>query len=233
MFESPGGRSNVPSGRLRSAFIAAGMGLALLCTLLGTTGCDRQAAHLREVETQTGFPKGLLNTIADRGDNLRQLEGFDAEGGPTKAPGVTIDVSSERAPQTARRLQESMPPDYLAYVSERNFGLGGAPDQVSVLKVSEPWDALRVMGTNGWNYDIGPEDIIARLVEWDQRFGLTLRGAGFDWLEAGFKRAPDDMREFGEEVYEFCPDVVEQGTGTVEALSVEMTRTNSVYLWWD
>ena len=38
---------------------------------------------------------------------------------------------------------------------------------------------------------------------------------------------------FAREVYAFCPDVVDQGTETVEALAAEMKQENTVYLWWD
>jgi hypothetical protein len=41
------------------------------------------------------------------------------------------------------------------------------------------------------------------------------------------------MVAFAREVYAFCPDVVDQGTGAVEALAAEMSRTNTLYLWWD
>jgi hypothetical protein len=101
------------------------------------------------------------------------------------------------------------------------------------MKASSPYDVLKVMGTNGWNYDISPEMVVARMQEWDNRFGLVLHGAGFDWFEASFRRQPANMLEFAKEVYEFCPDVVDQGTGTVEALAAEMKRTNIVFLWWD
>ena len=75
--------------------------------------------------------------------------------------------------------------------------------------------------------------ILARAKKWDARFGLVLRGAGFDWLEAEFVRPPKDMLELAKEVYEFCPDVVDQGTETVKVLATEMKRTSAVYLWWD
>jgi len=35
------------------------------------------------------------------------------------------------------------------------------------------------------------------------------------------------------ELYDFCPDIVDQGTGTMEALKLEITRTRELYLWWD
>jgi len=41
------------------------------------------------------------------------------------------------------------------------------------------------------------------------------------------------MRAFAEEVYQFCPDVVDQGAGSIDALAEEMKRTNALFLWWD
>jgi hypothetical protein len=31
----------------------------------------------------------------------------------------------------------------------------------------------------------------------------------------------------------FCPDIVTQGTGTVEALARELRRSSQLYCWWD
>ena len=69
--------------------------------------------------------------------------------------------------------------------------------------------------------------------EWDASYGLVFRGIAFDWVEAEFKKQPEDMLGFAQEVYKFCPDVVDQGTETVPALAAEMKRTNTLYLWWD
>jgi len=73
----------------------------------------------------------------------------------------------------------------------------------------------------------------AQLKTWDSAYGLRFRGVGFDWVEAEFTRQPSDMMSFAKQVYKFCPDVVDQGAGTVEKLAAEMARTNALYLWWD
>lgn len=62
---------------------------------------------------------------------------------------------------------------------------------------------------------------------------MEIVGAGGDWIEAEFVNQPKHMQVFAEEVYEFCPDVVDQGTDTVEALAEEMQETNLLFLWWD
>jgi hypothetical protein len=213
------------------------IGWMSVLVLFGFAGCGKPEMELDSnglnLAGQVGIAEAFLAHVKAEGGSVRQLEGMDEEGNPIKALGVTIDVPEDQAPAAVRRLQAAAPSGWLAFISERNFGALGQPDHVSVLKASELSDVLKAMGTNGWNYDISPAMVIKRVKQWDERFGLVLRGAGFDWFEAEFLRPPEDMLQFAHEVYAFCPDVVEQGTETVEALAAEMKRLNLVYLWWD
>lgn len=34
-------------------------------------------------------------------------------------------------------------------------------------------------------------------------------------------------------MYEFCPDIVEQGTESIEELVEEIKKTKKLFLWWD
>jgi hypothetical protein len=209
----------------------------LASLVLTCAGCTPGQEGLSEKEQALAaaleISEELMLEAKRSGENLRQLEGVDADGNTVLAAGVTIDVARAKALPAVRRLQRKAGVGYFAFISEENFGIKGAPDQVSLLKASDPYDMLRTMGTNGWNYHISPDMVIARLKEWDARFGITLHGVGFDWLEFQFKHRPESMLEYAQEVYRFCPDIVEQGTGTVEALAREMRRTNMVFLWWD
>jgi hypothetical protein len=141
--------------------------------------------------------------------------------------GLCIDVPMERTAGLRERLAQVAGPK----VSVRGYGIEA--DQIAVLRSEEPFAAIQLMGSHGGNYNIWPEDIIARFTVWDDRFGLLLTGAGDDWVEAAFKRQPADMLAFAKEVYAFCPDVVEQGTETLSVLAKEMAASNHVFLWWD
>lgn len=193
------------------------------------------------LQTKSGFdsvndmdiPADFLEEIRASGKNLRPLVGRDSNGEAVPAQGVTIDVAQKRAASTVRKLQVLAPAGWMVFESERHFGIGNRSDHVSILKADNLFQVVEVMGTNGWNYDISSSMLIERLRKWDERYGLTLRGAGFDWFEASFKKKPVKMLKFAQEVYEFCPDVVDQGAGTVEALEKEMKGSNTLYLWWD
>jgi len=98
---------------------------------------------------------------------------------------------------------------------------------------SDPYQLMEFAETNGANYDIETSHIIDRYKKWDSEFGIIPIGIGFDFCECQIKNKSLDFKKLADEVYEFCPDVVEQGTETVEALEEEMKRTGTIYLWWD
>ncbi len=173
------------------------------------------------------------NTISELKPNL-DFAGPDG-GGKTAAQlpkGIVFEAGAEEALRLAAALDgklQSM--GYLVFISETNFGR--KPDKVGVVKTDDQFDLLRLQGTNGLNYDLTPKAVIEKLQGWEKRFPFKITGCGMDWVQAEFMRPPDDMDAFAKEVYDFCPDVVEQGTATVEALASEMKRANSLYLWWD
>lgn len=120
---------------------------------------------------------------------------------------------------------------YIVFLSEQNFG--HIPDVVAILKSTDQFDILRCKGTDGLNYGIDNESLITTLKTWHSETPFDIRGADCDWLEARFRQAPADWKVMAEKVYGFCPDVVDQGTGSVEALATEMRDTGMLYLWWD
>ncbi|GAL04081.1 hypothetical protein JCM19237_2232 [Photobacterium aphoticum] len=65
--------------------------------------------------------------------------------------------------------------------------------------------------TNGSNYDVMPEDIVAKLTVWDTQYGVEIGTVEHNALHVTFSELPDDCTALAEEVYAFCPDVVDQG----------------------
>ena len=77
---------------------------------------------------------------------------------------------------------------------------------------AESPDALFwVRGTNGDNYDLDTGAILRRVKTWKERCELQVLGAGFDWVELRFTTLPLNVDGFAEEVYDFCPDTLDQG----------------------
>lgn len=44
---------------------------------------------------------------------------------------------------------------------------------------------------------------------------------------------PKNLDLFANEIYDFCPDTVDSGSGSIEGLIEEIKLTNGVSFWWD
>lgn len=147
-------------------------------------------------------------------------------------PGVVFELDQDKVDVIFMNFfDKAKSKGYFLYRSEQNFGY--EKDSITLLKSNDQFDIIRAAQTDGINYDIDNKAVLAKLIEWDSKYHFEIIGASLDWMEARFINKPADFLAFAKEVYEFCPDVVDQGTNTVEALAEEMERTNTLYLWWD
>jgi hypothetical protein len=140
----------------------------------------------------------------------------------SRAPGL---VAAAQAPFLAKRF-------YLFRVAQ-HFGIRDVADTLALYPSTDPYAILRLVGTNGANYDIGPDSIVAWLTTLHQDQPFVLTGIGFDWLEGRFTTPLADPDRLAQRLNTFCPDIVTQGTGTVEALARELRRSSQLYCWWD
>jgi len=54
----------------------------------------------------------------------------------------------------------------------------------------DKYEKLRACGTNGDNFDLGTEDIINKLKDWDERYEIELSEITFDSVSVYFKTFP-------------------------------------------
>lgn len=89
------------------------------------------------------------------------------------------------------------------------------------------------MGTDGINHDITNDSLITLVKNFDKKYSLELIAASGDWCEFIIHNEPESWMQMANEVYKVCPDVVDQGTDTVQALADELKKTKRLYFWWD
>jgi hypothetical protein len=77
----------------------------------------------------------------------------------------------------------------------------------------DKFEDLRLKKTNGINYDVTNNDIIERLSIWDAKYDLTISTVEADTVVIHLSMLPDDLDAFAREVYDFCPDTVDQNFG--------------------
>jgi hypothetical protein len=122
---------------------------------------------------------------------------------------------------------------YSIFCLERNFGISGKPDVMGILKTTDQFEVLKQVRTDAANYDIDTDSLIKIMRVFDKKYLLDLIGASGDWCEFIINKEPNDWLVFAKEAYKACPDIVDQGSGTVEALADEMKKTKRLYFWWD
>lgn len=184
------------------------------------------------IASAAGFDSATAQLVRSHGESVSRLQGYDAEWEWVDMDGIVLATPAGGGEAALEELRDALEGTaYAAYMNEPGYGFG--PDTIAVVKNTDPFAYLQMVRINGVNYDIQHEDVMQRLREWDDEYGLVLYGGGMDWLQAEFMTPPADWKAFATEVYEFCPDVVDQGTGSVKALAVELRKMNGVYLWWD
>lgn len=208
---------------------------SLMLAILLSSGCAASEPQLTRLEEETATAAGVELSIARQaraaGTSIDRLLATTEDYDEAPAAGIEISIEPTKgrtALASLRKKFEGTP--YRAYLRDDGFGV--APDKIAVVQVDD-LGYLGIVRTDGINHDIDHDKVLERYRQWHQKYGLQLVGAGRDWLEARMANPPTDWKAFAQEVHAFCPDLVEQGTGSVDALAKEMQDSNVLYLWWD
>jgi hypothetical protein len=89
---------------------------------------------------------------------------------------------------------------------------------MSVSSTNDPFAAVRAAQTSAPNYETDNAAIIDRLTQWQLLCSFVVKSAEGDRIEIEFTTLPKDMEDFARELYNFCPDLVDQGTGCVHEM---------------
>ncbi len=108
------------------------------------------------------------------------------------------------------------------------------PGGLLLVPTHRPADVPKVLGwPGGCNYDILGESASAVLRSWEDRFGTTITGIGFDTMSVQFARTPetsDQLRRLAFEVFAFCPDLDE---AEPDDLAEFISDEHALGFWWD
>lgn len=208
--------------------------LLLLATLCSAACAARDVpltAQEAAVVAAVGVDKALASRLKGQGESIERLKGLSADFEETQADGIVVLTEPSDGSDVLTNIRKQLTgTPYRAYLHDNAFGHG--PDKIAVIK-GDDYAYLGIVRTGGINHDLDHEAVMQRYRLWDQKYGLRLVGAGGDWIEAEFVRPPEDWQAFAQEVYAFCPDIVDQGVGDVDALAGELQKAGRLYLWWD
>lgn len=192
----------------------------------------RPAAERTITAADVGLSDSALAIIREFASGpLGELHPVDSNGTVLPARGVSFALPQRQLESTMARLRARLGAGYLVFQADRGYGI--TPDSIGVIASADQFDILRVRSTDGINFDITNDSVLKLARIWHDQYGLEFTGAALDWFEARIIRPPADWLAFAQALYAVCPDIVDQGTNTVQALADELRRTKLLYCWWD
>jgi hypothetical protein len=148
----------------------------------------------------------------------------------------SVLASRGRARSLVYDLRKGLPPGLVAFLGTTRW-LGDEPHEGVAEVVIGPgrtqFDILRIARTDACNHDMDTEDLIKKLQSWHDAFGIDIFHAETDTVELTLDNYPADIGAFANEAYAFCPDTVDQGVGSVDALAKSIKDYKQLSLWWD
>lgn len=117
--------------------------------------------------------------------------------------------------------------------------LSGEPLQevvISIVPAAQSWQVPCYLKTGGWNECPGPAEHAALFRYWQHKYEATVACVTSDVIEMQVGRPPTTREEaliLAREQYVYCPDIVQQGVETIEALAATVLNAKVWYFWWD
>jgi hypothetical protein len=107
---------------------------------------------------------------------------------------------------------------------------------IAVVPAPESWMIPCYMRIGGWNECPSAEEHAAIFKYWGEKYKATVACIADDIIEFQVAQPPTTQEEalhLAKEQYIYCADIVDQGTGTIEALAATLLNGKVWYFWWD
>ena len=105
-----------------------------------------------------------------------------------------------------------------------------------LLPTKHSWEAPAYLRWGNWNACPPPEYHVSALRDWHDRFGADLIGISGDTMNVRVKADLKDRKQaltLAHDLYGYCPDIVDQGVGSITALAAGLMASDWWYFWWD
>ena len=182
-------------------------------------------------------------TLEAAGERLAKVTGATLRGystcefGRKRNPDArSVVVPKVKSRELLERIRGELGPGIVAFIGTTRW-LGDEKHkgrvEIAMANATSQLDILRIARSNAHNYDMVTEDLVKKLAEYDRAHGIDIFHAETDTIELRLTKLPGDMAAFCRDLYGFCPDIVDQGVGSLAALEREIRKTREVFLWWD
>lgn len=152
------------------------------------------------------------------------------------AGAVSVLAPAASARELVTKLRAQLPSGWVAFLgTSRWYGDEKHEGEVEVVvgPARDGLDIVRIAQTDAVNFGMHTEALVKKLRAYHALVPIDIWHAETDTIELDLAKVPADVAAFAKDVYAFCPDIVDQGVGTVSALQRQIGATRALYLWWD
>ncbi|MCA8910936.1 MAG: DUF4253 domain-containing protein [Planctomycetes bacterium] len=107
---------------------------------------------------------------------------------------------------------------------------------LALVPTRNPAEVFAHLCWGGWNNCPTAEEHVAVHHYWVGKYGGGVISVTQDVVECEISHPPQDRPAaiaLAREQYAYCPDVVDQGTGTLASLAAGLLQSKYWYFWWD
>jgi hypothetical protein len=210
--------------------------ICVVLSLLFLVSCKADVLNPKEkaLLKKLNFETELMILLKNETSNeLKQLPAIDKETGDIGKgwfDGICSRMVKDDDYSVVKKLKEKFrAKGYLifTFMNEKD------QEYIAVIKGTDELDIVRYRRTDGINYNLNNEKVVDKLEKWKSKNDFNILVCGRDCLQFEFKTLPADLDAFSKDVYQFCPDIVDQGVGDIKNLKSAIKEMNGLYLWWD
>lgn len=194
----------------------------------------KESPFVKEDLDIMGFHEDVLAIIDQYSERVEKLKIFDVESGEEKQiEGMSFVIDADHEDETLTELNFHLKKKgFYTFVTDKDH-TNHEYIRIGIMRVTDPYKVMEYKQTNGSNYDVETSDIIEKLKKWEEKYSFEVTGIDFDWIEIKFHDVPTDLNHLVSEVHTFCPDAVDDLTGSTEELAASIQQTKRLFLWWD
>ena len=104
---------------------------------------------------------------------------------------------------------------------------------VVIAPLANQSELIRWVGTEPVNYGLSTQDVVDWFTQQEKTFDFEIIVADLDRIEARIRTEPNSYQQLGENIYQFCPDVIDQGHGDMDELVDFLKTEKRMWFWWD
>jgi hypothetical protein len=107
---------------------------------------------------------------------------------------------------------------------------------ISVIPAPEPWMVPCFLRIGNWNSVPKAEEHASLFKYWLEQYGAVVASVADDVIEMTVDRPPTSRADalfLARQHHVYCPDIVHQNLGSIEALAAGLLNGKTWFFWWD